>query len=371
MKITYWLRDDGACGYYRASLPLQALAEHDDTLKIKKIVQGMHVDKISACLDADIQLIPRVGDDNIVDLMTELKKEGQLFVIDYDDNVFNVSPLSPHYVDYGTEEVRIPIGDSIRDLWIDGVNIDLKKNKLRRDMTIRAIEVADLITVTTDILADAYRKYTDNVAVLPNCIDLSIWQKLPMQNDSIRLFWQGGWSHYEDWYEIKDAVRIVMNKYPQCKLVLMGFKWDYLLEGIDKDQIEYHEWVVTPAYPYKVTILNPDIALIPLRDTEFNRCKSPIKWIEQSALSVPSVTSHVSPYADIATEHNGVFIENNDTGAWVAGISMLIEDSILRAKIGGEANRYVRQNFDINRRWVDWKLAYEGVLNGIPCGSLT
>ena len=101
--------------------------------------------------------------------------------------------------------------------------------------------------------------------------------------------------------------------------------------------------------------------IIPLVDNVFNRCKSPIKWIEMGALEVPCVTSYVSPYKEIATEGNGVFVDN-DKDAWIEGISMLIEDPILRAKIGGEAQRTVAAQFDINTQWTQWRDAYEGLL---------
>jgi glycosyltransferase involved in cell wall biosynthesis len=81
-----------------------------------------------------------------------------------------------------------------------------------------------------------------------------------------------------------------------------------------------------------------------------------------SALGVPCVTSLVSPYKEIATEHNGVFIKNNNPRGWVRGISLLIEDAILRANMGGYAQRYVEKNFDAKKNAHLWTDAYMTLL---------
>jgi glycosyltransferase involved in cell wall biosynthesis len=77
-----------------------------------------------------------------------------------------------------------------------------------------------------------------------------------------------------------------------------------------------------------------------------------------AALGVPAVTSNVSPYSEIATENNGVFVENS-YGAWDKGIRLLLDDKILRTKIGAEAKKTVYKSFDINKEYKRWGKAYE------------
>ena len=83
-----------------------------------------------------------------------------------------------------------------------------------------------------------------------------------------------------------------------------------------------------------------------------------------SALAVPSVCSLVSPYKEMYNGANGVFVENNSVDGWVRGISALIEDPILRAKIGGAAQDYVLRHYDINTQYTQWVSAYKELLNG-------
>lgn len=357
MKLSAFIKNDGACTHYRITSPLTMLG-----LKERipvKIIDKNNLEDIEEALEADVIIVHGVAHHTILDTLKSVQEYGKKVVVDYDDNIFKISPLSRHYKEHGLENVQIEMDGKVMPIWVDGKNFSIAENQKRVDDFKFALEMADAVTVTTPILADAYKEYNDNVLVMPNCIDTNIWQALPLKpHKEIRLVWFGGSSHYEDWFLLKDAIPAIMKKHPQVKLVLMGCKWDATLKGIPKDRIEYHTWVPTPAYPYKAAILNPDIAVIPLRDNEFNRCKSAIKWIEMASLGVPSVASHVSPYKEIATEDNGVFVDN-EVDSWIRGISLLVEDSVLRAKIGGEAKKTIERDFDINKEYTRWSKAYK------------
>ncbi len=363
MKVSVYVKTDGACDLYRAVQPFYMLFRHTDcTPAIINLWDSE--DEKAEKLDSDVVVFPRIVDKGMITTIKTFQEMGKKIVVDYDDDLFNVSPFSPHYGDHGIKEyhMKLPNGE-LHPMWDDGRNLNIVRNLKRLDSLKKILAIADMVTVTTEHLAELYRPYSDNVVALPNCVDTDIWRSLPLkETEEIRLFWAGGHSHYEDWFILKDVVPAVMKKYPDVTLVLMGMKWDATLKEIPEDRIEYHEWTPTPAYPYKTAILNPTIGLIPLVDNEFNRCKSAIKWLEWASLGVPCVTSNVSPYKEIATEGNGVFIENNSSRSWHEGICLLIEDKLLRAKVGGEAKRYVENNYDAKKNVNLWYDAYKSLL---------
>ena len=368
MKITYFKRDDGACFYYRADLPMRHLAVNSPDVAVAKFGVGEGLKELErAICESNIILIPRLSERRFIDLAKSLQQElGVKIVVEHDDNMFKVSPLSPHYADCGTEEVRFRQKDgSILDVWIDGQKgFDIQRNKRVIDGFKEAMSIADMVTVTTPILAEVYKPYAKKVVELPNCIDVNLWKRLPLKKrEGIRIGWFGGHSHYQDWLVLQDVMPKIMKKYSHVKLVIMGSLFKGAMGNIPADRIEFHEWVATPAYPYKAAILDLDFAVIPLEDNEFNRCKSNIKWVEMGALGVPAVTSYVSPYKEYATDDNGIFIEKNDPKSWIDGISMLIEDAALREKTGEAANRTVNENFDINKQYKLWGDAYRSLLN--------
>jgi glycosyltransferase involved in cell wall biosynthesis len=365
MKVASFLKDNGACGYYRITLPMTELskAEHVGVVQLQL---GDNLETIVQSMYADAMIWPRACDQSDLDMMDAVKGHGHKFITDYDDNLFAVSPLSPHYKDFGTEEVRFKADDgSILDVWIDGKNLDIKENKKRQDNVKRCVESVDAVFVTTELLADVYRQYTDKVYVLPNSIDLSLWESVKIKRknpDEVRLYWSGGSSHYEDVILLQEALTEIVKKYPEVTVVMMGMDFKGVRKNIPEDRFEFHNWVSTPAYPYKTILMDADISLIPLRDTEFSRCKSNIKWVEQGALLVPSVTSLVSPYKEWYNGTNGVFVENNSTQGWVDGISYLIENPIERWSMGAEARKTVEQHFDIKSNVTKWYLALEEII---------
>jgi glycosyltransferase involved in cell wall biosynthesis len=378
MKVAYFDRTRGACDYYRAVQPLQAAVETTDiklleitALDLAKILieisRGHYEKKFEALAEADVVLASRPGDDTFLNFAATLKKFGTKVVVDYDDNIFDISPFSPHYEDHGLEDVNVTLPDgTVVPVWKVGKNLDADRNRKNLDAIKRILSTADLVTTTTPILADVFRQYTDKVAVLPNCINLKVWDRLPLPDDGkIRLAWFGGSSHYEDWCLLAEALPVIMAKYPNVTLVLMGHHFKGTTKNIPQDRIEFHRWVDTAAYPYKAARLNPTIGLIPLADTRFNRCKSPIKWIEMGALQVPCITSYVSPYAELATEENGVFVDKNDPNGWVEGISYLIENPLARAAMGAAARKTVAENFDIHKNAHRWTETYKGLLSPV------
>lgn len=377
MKVTYFKQSDNGCDYYRAVLPMTACKQAGAFEEVnERTPANIAIDsrsneaKLMKDMMADVILLPRLMSQTFIhDIRTKIAqtKSDVKIVVDFDDNVFQVSPLSRHYEDYGLKEVRLsmPNGE-IKDLWKDGVNIDLKANQKRLDAVKYCLENVDMVTTTTDILANVLRQYNENVRILPNCVNPERWKKLPFkETDEIRLFWSGGWSHYEDWFIIRDVIPEIMKKYKNVKFCLMGFDFFARVNDLPRDRFEFYDWEHIEAFPLQCSIISPDISIIPLRDTEFNQCKSAIKWIEMASMGVPSVVSFVSPYMEmgpLSEKNNSVFIENNDKAAWIEGISMLIENPDMRKEIGQAAKDTVMKHFDIRTQYGKWAGAYEEVL---------
>lgn len=365
LRITYFLRDDGACGYYRVDLPIRKLVENG-VAKSMRIDPWASTDKVEASFNADLLVMPRVCEPAFLEIMAEVQLQGKYVVVDHDDDMFSISPYSPHYQEWGCENVCVTLEDGKQlELWKDGDNINLLENRDRIDTVKRACEKANMVTVTQEHLARAYRPYNDNVVCLPNCLEPKLWERLPLKpNERLRLFWAGGSSHFHDWKMMESVWPELFSRYPgKLQLVIMGHTFERTVAGVPKDALETHTWCPTPAYPYKARILNPDIGVIPLEDTAFNRAKSCIKLVEFSALSTPCAVSHVTPFKEAYNGANAVMVEN-DHDCWVEALSALIEDPLLRVRIAEEAHAYSLRHFDINTQWRQWEDAYRACIEG-------
>jgi glycosyltransferase involved in cell wall biosynthesis len=178
----------------------------------------------------------------------------------------------------------------------------------------------------------------------------------------VRIYWSGGASHFEDWAMINKPLKRILEKNDNVKLVILGQTFSGTLKELPKEKVEIHKWVHYEAYPYKKIFMQPTFGIIPLEDTAFSRGKSPIKWIELGALGIPSVTSYTPPYDIVYSEGAGIFVKENDPDLWVQGMQMLIDDPLLRAKMGHEARQEVLANYDIKLQWYRWKNAFEEIL---------
>lgn len=370
MNIAYFAMDKGGCTFYRAMQPLDTLYQQK-LANVMRIEKGEDQDRVAeAFAGGEVIVFPRLaaGKKSLY-LIEELKKDGKLVVVDYDDNVWEVGPLSPHYADFGEFEhnYKHPTRGMV-PLWKDGENnFHIKENIERRELVGKALASASLVTTTTEILAEEFRRYNPNVAVLPNCVDLDRWKKLPLlpHRDEFRIFWAGGSSHYEDWLILAPVLPEIFAKYPQVKLVLVGVKFEGPISQLPKDRVEFHSWEDNLSYPLRSAILAADLSLIPLQDNAFNRCKSPIKWIEQAALEVPCVVSNVSPYREIYNGYNAAMVEGNNKDAWVAAISTMIEQPLVRRRMAEEGRKYVEQHFDMNKQAVRWLEVYQEHLDRV------
>jgi|TARA_R110002110_G_scaffold105680_9_gene265487 glycosyltransferase involved in cell wall biosynthesis len=360
IKVLGVMRDDGACMLYRIKQPLSKL--QDKGLADVSIAGfGSKVDFDSAVLEADIIHIPRVNCYTMKKLIETVQPLGKKIIIDQDDDIFNVNPLSEWYRDYGIEEIEI---DGVK-LWKDGNtseprSIDIEKNIEKREVARECMRMADSITVTTEELAKVYQPYNDNIKVLPNCIDFKTWMYRSINKDEkITIGWQGGDSHYQDLMMIKSPLVKVLNKYKdKVKFIMCGAKFDGFLKDIPNT--EHYPWESIYAHPYRMSLLGFDIGIIPIKHDEFNKGKSAIKFHEYSALSTATLASNYLPYSEVIKDGmNGYLFK--DEKEFEEKLTELIESFSKRQVFANNAYKDTSKNYDADSESERWFSLYESL----------
>jgi len=157
---------------------------------------------------------------------------------------------------------------------------------------------------------------------------------------------------------------ILRKKYPNIYFDIVGdgIYRDALIQIINRfndSNIRYKGWILPDRIPaYLNTIL---IGLLPVvKDTKFNRAKSPTKLFEYMAMAKPTVSSRIgeTPYL-IKDGYNGFLAETKEE--FIDKMQKLIEDSALRERIGKNARQTVEENYSLK---VLGKRLYE-ILNQI------
>ena len=359
--VIYFVESNqNGCNFYRIKQPAFIMLEKDIfPCASSSILKGgeheLYLEK------ADIIVSQGVMSDKFLEYMVE-EKGRKKFILDYDDNIFAVSPYNPSYEKHGYREVDFVLPDGqliqVRD-GKDGFNIE--ENKKRLQLFRLCMSQADLVTTPSAVLSGVFKSLNKNVKVIKNFLDFRIWKPLNLIKDEwVRIGWQGGWSHYPDFAEIQPVLEEVMAKHPNTRLVIMGTDFPGLMKNLPRDRIDLEMWTGMETYPWKFKTLNIDIGLAPIVNNEFNTCKSEIKWEEYSSLGIPSCASDIPPYNLAIRDGKTGFLCSN-TQEWVDRLSELISNIDLRRKMGQDALTYVREHYDIEKGVEQYRTAYNSL----------
>jgi glycosyltransferase involved in cell wall biosynthesis len=306
------------------------------------------------------------------------EKIPKLFVSEFDDDFTCVHPSNSYYRHSGIENVKV--GD--KWAWKDGALCDhldeyddktdeekkfltfnILRNKARMAKTFRAQMYSDLITTTTPELAQTFTRWNENISVLPNYINphaMPPGKKMP--RDHVLIGWQGGDSHHHDLKMIMPALKRIKAKYKdKVHFRFMGAAFVNMYEEIGGEHIE---WVDPYKFYEKFAEDLMDIGLVPLIDPEknkFNNAKSNIKWLEYSHYAIPSVVSGYKPYVQHIEDGNTGIIAYTEED-WFQSLCLLIDDSLLRTRIGVNAKKEVDSKFSIQNHAMKWYDLYMSAL---------
>ncbi|MBD1300974.1 hypothetical protein IDX04_33740, partial [Pseudomonas aeruginosa] len=163
-----------------------------------------------------------------------------------------------------------------------------------RQILGRALGLADRFVVSTEPLAEAFRRMHGDIRVVPNRLPLPWWRDLSSRRrdaERPRVGWAGGIGHGGDLEVIAEVVRELAYG---VDWVFFGFCPDALRPYVR----EYQPGVEIERYPAYLASLDLDLALAPLEQNRFNECKSNLRLLEYGVLGFPVICSDVLCYRD-------------------------------------------------------------------------
>ena len=340
MKVYYIGSGYDGCYYVRCLLPQRANG-WDGQIKSFVTPQDSNEVMFQEAMQSDVIVFHRPTERNKVEAMKLLKEYGKMVVMDNDDT---------YIPDSGVQTVMFGNKRKI----LDTMNQNLKE----------AARVADLVTCSTEWLANEYRELNPNVEVLKNCIDPDDWEK-PKRNEGnkIRVGLVGSVTS-ADYTEIKNVLKFISDS-PDYELIVFGlppkqentkFLQETLKEHIDfweSLNIEWQPLVEAVDYKHVLNELRLDIALIPRTDNYFNKAKSNIKYLEMSMLEIPCIVSSFkdSPY------ENDRALKCETEEDWFSALNY-IENKHYRQELGIIAKEHVLKEYNINTLAINWEKAY-------------
>lgn len=209
----------------------------------------------------------------------------------------------------------------------------------RRKRFIRSVKHSDLVIAGNCYLQRQAMDYNDHVCVIPTPIDMERYSpKTYTQNPAIvTLGWIGSRSTLFYLEKIKHVLESVFERYPNVRLKIVS---DRFFEG-NRIPIIEKVW----KYEEEIEDLHSfDIGLMPLTDDPWSKGKCGFKLLQYMAVGVPAICSPVGVNQEIVKHGVNGFLADSDE-QWIESLSLLIEDSLLREKMGKEAIKTVEKDF--------------------------
>jgi glycosyltransferase involved in cell wall biosynthesis len=248
------------------------------------------------------------------------------WVYDTDDNVHAIRPTNAGFYSYNPTST-LPVH------------------------SVLAMQQAFAVTVSTENLKEIYGKNNKRIYVLPNGLDMDVWDSIPRgieHPNEVRISLMLSGAHAEGLYEIEPVVTELVKTYPQVRVYVMGaFKPDLFTKvpKANKHQIVWQEWIAPKDWIEWNKKMAFDIGLAPLLDNDFNRAKSNLRWMEYSAQGIPTIGSDVLPYR-CATHGKEILLAKNRADWW-DHLVQLVENPELRKEIGTAAYNKVKAEYDM------------------------
>lgn len=234
-----------------------------------------------------------------------------------------------------------------------------------RRISLDSMRNADALIVTTPHLGETYSQINDNIYVIENSLDFRGdkkfvgWDTVSVRKHSgLRMGWIGGRAHFEDLMLITPVLKDILKSHPDVTLCLVNsalkascqaLHRDYPFEGISN--VHYADRSVPiNRYASFMASFGFDIGLAPLVDCNFNRSKSNLRWLEYSALKIPTVATGISHFNQtIQSGKDGFLVPNNNLDAWRVTLLSLLNNAYMREDIGRQAYRRVKQDFNVQK----------------------
>lgn len=332
-QIVSFPSDKNGCGFYRTYTPLNyGMAARDWSV---------------------LFLYQFVFDINLINTASHIRfqrqcTENQLScIIEYKKCIENL-----FYKDKSKKpKIIYELDDLAHEIEPCNVNAYVFYTKSRKDNVVKIMQMSDTVTVSTDFLKHYYEtKFNlQNIKVVKNYLPKYAWNpdfsedKRPIERDNNKpvIIWAGSASHIGKGGDLEFLL-------PMIKKTLNEFDWMFI--GVVpedlKGKVKFVPWANFLEYPSMMQNIKADLAIAPIKDTIFNYAKSDLKYLEYSAMNIPSILSSVGNGIGPYDQTNGHLVDN-DPDDWYMAIKEILSNEDKYNKILEDQQAFV------NTRWLE------------------
>ena len=239
---------------------------------------------------------------------------------DFVFTIFHPFHLVPKAAVEAAKKLDIPsivkVDDAIYEKASGIKSLQRKIEKMINGKTLRAgTKILVSNNETKKIIIDEYNVMQEKISIVPNGVDLSMFN-ITKKKNSKKVVFAGAMYYHRGLDILLKTIPLVIEKIPDAKFVLLGSgtEMDKLKEIVSKNKldnsVEFKGWIEREKIPENIA--DASIGIGPLRLTEVTSRALPIKVLEYMAVSLPIIAQKGTlPNDVLENEKNGFFIENH------------------------------------------------------------
>lgn len=307
----------GGVSFYRVAGPVSYMHKLDPALQIARPHPSDWVD----FADSDWVLLNGAHSDGQVKGLEEAKSLGCKIWLDYDDAVGHVDWRSPR------------AGMFPNDVCLPNIQ--------------KCLCLADLVTVST---ADVAKSINFSAAkIIPNAYDPRMHRSVNGASGKKTVLWRGSDTHISDLAVFDHMLERLALEHRDWEFVYIGqmpaFHMRLCLPNVKK-----YDSLPLVQFFNKMAEINPSVVIVPMEDTDFNRARSNIAWIE-GTLAGGAVVAPAWPSWDIPAAHYTTI------GEFYNQTERLMLEASERTRLYETSRRYIMDNLHLHK-WASVRQDY-------------
>lgn len=173
------------------------------------------------------------------------------------------------WCDYDDFIIGVPLENKVYELYNDSAI---------RDSAIKCLQVADIVTVTTNHLKDQFTPYNKNIQVIPNAFNDDVFRQDVINNQNKIVMWRGSDTHQLSIITFQNQLNKLIEECPNG--------WSFVFNGhhpwgvLYTNHVKYVPGQDVINYHFNGRKILPSIIQIIMTDNTFNRCRSKVGFIE-------------------------------------------------------------------------------------------
>ncbi len=275
--------DDTGDSYYRMRWPGDQLAKQTGWSIVN--LDARSQERLALAEDVDLLVLYQSRDIDLLPILHRRRSRGLKTLVEYNDNFYAPAAWSPVVKEWSSPIVWQAYEEFMRIA--DGVIVT--GPGLRAALTERVPD----------------QKFTTLRNHLPTPPD-PLRSQLQRKTKDVSVGWGGSFGHLADFLSALPALWRILKLYPASELHLMGN--EALLDltcitpdpGRLKSQLRFTPWGSMQQY---YSFLAPvQLGVVPLLESDYNRCRSDIKAVEMAGLGVLPILPDALPYSEFINE---------------------------------------------------------------------